>query len=102
MHSMTKAAVVLQLKAVPSLPVRKSCKKPNGAVKQQEIVSMSIQYIHCCGKYKSGKFGAETLTNTEMLKMLFKHLSGVSSVVTLQLLPQLHFFTNHAVGGVRL
>lgn len=58
MHSMIKAAVVLQLKAVPRLLVRKRYKKPNEAVKQQEIVSMCIQYIHCCGKYK---FGAETL-----------------------------------------
>lgn len=99
MHSMIKAAVVLQLKAVPRLLVRKRYKKPNEAVKQQEIVS--IQYIHCCGKYKSGKFGAETLTNTEMLKMLFKHLSGVSSVITLQPCT-MHFFNNLTVGGVRL
>lgn len=89
MHSMIKAAVVLQLKAVPRLLVRKRYKKPNEAVKQQE---MCIQYIHCCGKYKSGKFGAETLTNTEMLKMLFKHLSGVSSVITLQPCT-MHFLT---------
>lgn len=92
MHSMIKAAVVLQLKAVPRLLVGKRYKKPNEAVKQQGIVSMCIQYIHCCGKYKSGKFGAETLTNTEMLKMLFKHLSGVSSVITLQPCT-MHFLT---------
>lgn len=87
MHSMIKAAVVLQLKAVPRLLVGKRYKKPNEAVKQQGIVSMCIQYIHCCGK-----FGAETLTNTEMLKMLFKHLSGVSSVITLQPCT-MHFLT---------